>query len=172
MVDANKSAARLRVVNEEGDLYAARSGDGIWIKIGFSTHLTDRLRAINLEYKGAPFSLIASTRSTYQVELKLHRAMKPFHQLHIAAGKELYPACPAIRVIVEELIAKPARLTLNLDTHLALRRWCREEARKAENQRPAYIAHWDRFEKLIEAEERRFEFLRRRIQARQQASAA
>jgi hypothetical protein len=168
----NKSVARLRVVNEKGDLYAAESADGRWIKIGFSTRLKDRLRAINLEYEGAPFTLIGSTRSTYRVEQQLHRAMKPFHLIHIGAGKELYPAAPAVRRIVDEVLAQPEMETIEIDDLLHFRRWCRAHADLEVNKAPARIAHARRIVELLEAEERYFARLRARIAAREAARAA
>jgi hypothetical protein len=168
----NKSAARLRVVTEKGDLYAATSADGRWIKIGFSTRLKDRLRAINLEYEGAPFTLIGSTRSTYRVEQQLHRAMKPFHLIHIGAGKELYPAAPAVRRIVDAVLARPEMERIPLDDMLQFRRWCRAQAALEENKAPARIAHARRIAELVAAEQRFLDRIHARIAAREAARAA
>lgn len=170
---SNKSAARLRVVNEKGDLYAATSADGRWIKIGFSTRLADRLKAINLDYPSAgPFTLIGSTRSTYRVEQQLHRAMKPFHLINIGAGKELYPASPAVRRIVDEVMAQPEMETIEIDDLLHFRRWCRAHAELEVNKAPARVAHARRIAELLAAEERYFARLRARVAAREAARVA
>lgn len=161
-----QSEARLRVVNEEGDLYAANSADGRWIKVGFSTRLAERLKAIDLEYAGAPFTLIGSVRSTFRVEQQLHRLLRPFHHLHIGAGKELYPAAPAVRQLVEAVLAHQPIKRIDLDDLLALHRWCRSEATKIESKRAAVIAHRERFEKLWAAEDAYMDRLRARIAAR------
>jgi|TARA_R110002126_G_scaffold134634_1_gene278787 hypothetical protein len=149
-----RSEARLRVVNEAGDLYAAASSDGLWIKVGFSTRLPERLKQIDHECTGAPFKLIGSVRSTYRVEQQLHRMLKPFHGLHIGAGKELYPAAPAVRQVVEAVLRHEPIESIHIDDLLALRRWCRAEVEKVENMRAAVAAHRERFEKLWAAEDR------------------
>lgn len=163
----NKSAARLRVVRGPGDLYAARSGDGCWIKIGFSTCLRDRLRALNYDFPGiGPFTLIGSTQSTYRVEMQLHRAMQPFHQIHIAAGKELYPASPGVLAVVKQLVAAPTLEPIEIDTLLAFRRWCRDQAARDENRNVALAARAPLFAEREEAQQRWLEGLMRRIAAR------
>lgn len=169
----NKSAARLRVVNEGGDLYAAASADGLWIKLGFSTRLADRLKAINHEYIGAaPFRLIGSTASTFGVEQQLHRAMQPLHLIRIAAGKELYPASPAVMKIVKAIIAQPTLGWIELDDLFALRRWCRLQARLDENAAVARVAHAPRIAEREEAERRWYQGLLARIARRRAARAA
>ncbi len=149
-----RSEARLRVVNEAGDLYAAASADGLWIKVGFSTRLAERLKQIDRECAGAPFTLIGSVRSTYRVEQQLHRILKPFHGLHIGAGKELYPAAPAVRQMVAAVLRHEPITSIHIDDLLELRRWSRAEVKKAENMRAAVTAHRERFEKLWAAEDR------------------
>lgn len=170
----NKSAARLRVVNGRGDLYAASSADGLWIKIGFSTRLADRLKALNADYRQqAPFTLIGSVESDYYAETQLHRMMQPFHLIHIGAGKELYPACPAVRLIVERIIV--ARKTydgIELDDLRPFRQWCSAQAKLEQNKAVARVAHAPRIAKLIEAEERYLARIRLRVQAREAARAA
>lgn len=137
-----RSEARLRVVNEEGDIYAARTTDGLWIKIGFSLQVNDRIRALNWEYRSrVVFELVATTRSTFRDEQKLHRAMRPLHQVHIGAGKEFYPTMPAVLTIVEELIERLPRLYFDLDATLALNRACREAAKEDQNRLPALQGH-------------------------------
>lgn len=170
----NRSRARLRVVTEKGDLYAASSADGLWIKIGFSTQLDSRLKALGLDFPGnGPFTLIGKTISTYRVETQLHRAMQPFHQIHIGAGKELYPACPAVRLIVGRLIvAREFLEPIQLDDLLHFRRWCRVQARLEKNSAVAHIAHAPRFRAMDEARLRNFERAARRVEARRLAAAA
>lgn len=149
-----RSEARLRVVNEAGDLYAAESSDGLWIKVGFSTRLTERLKQIDAQCPGGPFKLIGSVRSKYRVEQQIHRLLRPFHGLHIGAGKELYPAAPAVRMVVDAVLRHPPLECIDIDDLLQMRRWCRGEVRKVENMRAAVIAHRERFEKLWAAEDR------------------
>lgn len=171
MVNANKSAARLRVVSEKGDLYAAQSADGTRIKIGFSTRLPDRLKALNFDFPSVgPFKFLGSTVSTYRVEQQLHRAMKPFHQIHINAGKELYPAAPAVVTVVEALIARPTLEPLSLDDLMAFRRWCRHQAALDENRSVARATYAERIAKMEEANRRWLAGLMARIAARRTAA--
>lgn len=167
-----RSEARLRVVNEAGDLYAAESADGLWIKVGFSTRLTERLKEINSSYQCAPFKLLGSTRSTYRMEQMIHRALRPFHHLHIAAGKELYPAAPAVRFVVERITDHETFDDISLDDKLQFLRWCRAAANKVESKRAAVTAHRERFEKMWAVEEAYMARLRARIAAREAAKGA
>lgn len=166
------SEARLRVVNEAGDLYAAASSDGLWIKVGFSTRLAERLKQIDRECTGAPFGLIGNVRSTYRVEQQLHRILKPFHGLHIGAGKELYPAAPAVRQIVDAVLRHEPIESIHIDDILELRRWCRAEVQKVENMRAAVTAHRERFEKMWAAEDRNLARITAKIAAREAAMGA
>lgn len=165
-----RSEARLRVVNEEGDLYAAESADGLWIKVGFSTRLTERLKQIDADCPGAPFKLIGSVRSKYRVEQQIHRMLRPLHGLHIGAGKELYPAAPAVRMVVDAVLRHPPMERIDIDDLMQMRRWCRGEALKVENMRAAVTAHRERFEALWAAEDRRMARIAARIAARQAAN--
>lgn len=167
----NKSEARLRVVNDIGDLYAAASASGLWIKIGFSTQLADRLKALNYDFASdGPFHLIGSTKSTYRVEQQLHRAMKSLHTIRIGAGKELYPASPAVRAIAEAVVAEPTCDPFELDDLLDLRRWCRAQSRLAPNVAVARKAHAPRIAELEEASARYYARVLARIAARRAAA--
>lgn len=167
-----RSEARLRVVNEVGDLYAAESADGLWIKIGFSTRLAERLKEIDGSYRCAPFKLLGSTRSTYRMEQMIHRALRPFHHLHIAAGKELYPAAPAVRYVAERITDHETFDHVSLDDRLMFHRWCRAAAGRIESKRAAVTAHRERFEKMWAVEDAYMARLRARIAARQMAKGA
>lgn len=167
-----RSAARLRVVNEPGDLYAAESADGLWIKIGFSTRLAERLKEIDGLYEGAPFTLLGSTRSTYNMEQLIHRALRPFHHLHIAAGKELYPAAPAVRFVAERITAHETFDDVSLDDRLLFLRWCRAEAARGESRRAALTAHRERFEKMWAAQDAYYARIAARMAAREAARGA
>lgn len=170
----NKSEARLRVVNEDGDLYAAQSADGVWVKIGFSTRLADRLKSLSRDFpKAGPFRLLGQTISNYHAELQLHRAMHPFHQIRIASGKELYPACPAVLFIVNRVIIGRDRFDgIELDDLLPFRRWCRSQAKLEQNAAVARVAHAEQIAKNEAAHERYMAWLSRRIAARNAARAA
>ena len=167
-----RSEARLRVVNETGDLYAAASSDGLWIKIGFSTRLAERLKEIDSIYQCAPFKLLGSTRSTYRMEQMIHRALRPFHHLHIAAGKELYPAAPTVRFVAERITAHETFDDISLEDRLFLLRWCRSEAGRDESRRAALIAHRLRFEKLWAAQDAYYARICARVAAREAARGA
>jgi hypothetical protein len=167
-----RSEARLRVVNEAGDLYAAESSDGLWIKIGFSTRLAERLKEIDSIYQCAPFKLLGSTRSTYRMEQMIHRALRPFHHLHIAAGKELYPAAPTVRFVAERITAHETFGGISLDERMMFHRWCRAAAGLVESKRAAVTAHRERFEKMWAVEDAYMARLRARIAARQMAKGA
>jgi hypothetical protein len=172
-VNENKSKARLRVVSEKGHIYAAESADGTRIKIGFSTQLADRLKAINFDFPGSgPFKLLGSTVSTFRVEQQLHRAMRPFHQIHVNAGKELYPAAPAVLTVVEAVIAQPTLDVFPIDDLLAFRRWCRHQATLDENKAIARIVYADRIAEMEDARRRWMERIIARIEARNAAKVA
>ena len=160
-----RSEARLRVVNEAGDLYAAESSDGLWIKVGFSTRLAERLKQIDAECSGGPFNLIGSVRSKYCVEQQIHRLLRPFHGLHIGAGKELYPAAPAVRQVVDAVLRHEPIDWIDSDDLRELRRWCWDEAKKVENMRAAVVAHRERFEKLWAAQDRHMARVAARVAA-------
>lgn len=169
-MNLNKSEARLRVVNERGDLYAAASASGLWVKVGFSTRLADRLKALNYLYANdGPFRLIGSTNSTYRVEQQLHRAMKPLHTIKIGAGKELYPASPAVLRIANAVVGRPTLEWIELDDILALNRWCRAQARLESNVAVARKAHAPRIARDEEAKARYYARLFARIAARRAA---
>ena len=169
----NQSAARLRVVSQVGDIYAAQSSDGQRIKIGFSTQLGDRLKALNYEFpQSAPFTFLGSTKSKYRVEQQIHRALQPFHHIHVNAGKELYPAAPTVRLVVSRLIVSRDHLDwIELDDMLALTRWCREQAKQDQNKAVAELVYAPIFAKRREAHERWMEQLMARIAARRAAAA-
>lgn len=168
---SNKSKARLRVVNEPGDLYAALTADGTRVKIGFSTRLSERIKALNHDFPGdGPFKLIGSTRSTYRMEMRLQRAMQVFHRIYISAGKELYPASPAVLAIVRQLMSEPTLENVDLDEWLEFRRWCHVQASLPENERVARVVHAKRFAERDEAARRNLERVIRRIEARKAAA--
>lgn len=174
--ESPRAAARRRVTTEPGDIYAAASADGKWIKIGFSLDVPARIRALNLEYQGdAEFTLIATTRSTYVTEQQLHRAMQRLHQVHIKAGREFYPACPAVSEIVKELIETQDSLELDADWHLRVIHYCLAAAGEDRNRLPALEAHREIVERNAAAEARniaRAEARIRGIVARRAARAA
>lgn len=174
--ESRRAAARRRVTTEPGDIYAAASADGKWIKIGFSLDVPARIRALNVEYQGdAEFTLIATTRSTYFTEQQLHRAMQPLHQVPIKAGREFYPACPAVLEIVKELIETQDSLELDIEWHLRVIRFCRAAAGEDHNRRPALVAHREIVEEHNAAAARSFARLEarmREIAARRAARAA
>lgn len=168
-----RSEARDNMLYGPGDLYAARTADGLWMKIGFSTQVHDRIRNLNAEYKGhAVFSLVATTRSTFRVEQKLHRAMHPLHQVPIRWGREIYPVMPAVLGIVSGLIEKPDELELDLDTYLSLLKWCRAAAKEDANRLPALHGHREIVAQIEQARARYHERLWARIQAREAARAS
>lgn len=168
--NANKSAARIRVVSERGDLYAARSADGRRIKIGFSTRLSDRIKALSYDFPSCgPFTLIGSTVSTHRVEQQIHSAMKPLHGLQIAAGKELYPASPAVLSVVKFLIAEPTLDAIEWESLREFRAWCRHHARTEQNMAVAREVYAERFAKNEAAARRLYERALRRIAARRAA---
>jgi hypothetical protein len=127
---------------EPGHLYAARSLDGVWIKVGFSTCLQDRLKAINHEYSiGGRLSLIGATPSVFRAEQQIHRCLRPFLQGKQTQGRELYPAVPSLESVVSIVVSGRDRPPLDLDDYLDLARWCRSEARQPHNKLPALAAH-------------------------------
>lgn len=174
--ESRRAAARRRVTTEPGDIYAAASADGKWVKIGFSQDVPARLRTLNLEYQGdAEFALIATTRSTYATEQQLHRAMQPLHQVRIKAGREFYPACPAVSEIVKELIETQDSLELDTDWYFRVVHFCRASAGEDCNRLPALEAHREIVEANAAAEARniaRVEARLREIAARRAARAA
>lgn len=171
--ESRRAAARRRVMTEPGHIYAAASADGKWIKIGFSLDVADRIRGLNLEYKGdAEFTLIATTRSTYRTEQQMHRFMQPLHQVHIAAGKEFYPVMPAVQEVVKELIELPEQLEIDSDWYLHLLKWGRAAAKEGCNRLPALEAHREIVERNAAAEARSFARLEARIRERDAARAA
>jgi len=168
-----KSLARQRLVTEEGDIYAARTTDGLWMKIGFSQNVPERIRALNAEYNGyVVFELVATTRGLFKTEQKLHRAMKPLHQVHIGAGKEFYPMMPAVLGIVSGLIEKPARLEFTLDAYLSFLKWCRQASKEAPNKIPALHGHREIIERHERALERIYARTREIVAAREAEGAA
>lgn len=171
--ESPRAAARRRLVTEEGDIYAAASADGKWIKIGFSLDVADRIRAINLEYQGdAIFTLMATTRAKYRTEQQIHRFMRPLHQVHIAAGKEFYPTMPAVLEVVKELIEKRDRLEIESEWYLQLLHWGNAASKLSRNRLPALEAHREIVEANAAAEARSFARLEARIRQREAARAA
>lgn len=171
--ESRRAATRRRVTTEEGDIYAAATADGKWIKIGFSLQVADRIRALNLEYRGdAEFSLMATTRSTFRNEQKIHYFMQPLHQVRLSAGKEFYPVMPAVLEVVKELIEVPERLEIDSDWYLHLMRWGRAAAKEDHNRIPALKAHHEIVERNAAAEARTLARIEARMQAREAARAA
>ena len=141
-IAAGRLTPRNHFTDEPGHLYAARSLDGGWIKVGFSTRLEDRLKAINHEYGiGGRLSLIGATPSVFRAEQQIHRCLRPFLQRKQTQGRELYPAVPSLEAVVSLVVSGRDRPPLDLDDYLDLARWCRAKAREPQNKAPALAAH-------------------------------
>ena len=169
--NANKSAARLRVVTQKGDLYAARSADGARIKIGFSTQLPDRIKGLAYEFPSfGPFELLGSAVATHRIEQQLHRAMQPLHLIRVAAGKELYPASPAVMAVVKVIVDMPELDLMCIDELLEFRRWCRHQAALEENRCVAREVYADRIAILEAAHARWLERIQQRLAAARRAA--
>lgn len=136
----SKRIARLRVITEPGHLYAAYSRDGDWIKVGFSTRLSDRLKAIDHDFYGGPFKFMGATPSVYRAEQQVHRALKPFLQRQSCHGRELYPNVPSLEQAVRAMVGGQSRPPFTLEEILDLMDWCRKAARHPANRDPALAA--------------------------------
>lgn len=167
-----RSIARQRVVSDEGNIYAAQSNDGVWMKIGFSQQVDDRIRSLNAEYSGyAVFTLVATTRGMFRTEQQMHTFMRPLHQVQIKAGKEFYPVMPAVLDVVKELIEAPDRLEIDSEWYLHLLRWGNAAAKEDRNRLPALAAHHEIVASNAAAEARTLARHQERMREREAARA-
>ena len=142
----SKSVARLGFTTEPGHLYAAYSHDRAWIKVGFSTRLPDRLKAINYDYYGSPFTFIGATPSVYRAEQQIHRALRPFLQRKSCHGREIYPNVPSLEKVVKSIVEGNSRPAFEIENLFDLMDWCRTAARHPTNRDPALVA----FQQVVE----------------------
>jgi hypothetical protein len=168
---AGRKTGRERFLTERGDLYAAESSDGVWIKIGFTKRLAARIRQINNDYDEVKFTLLGSTNSTYRTEQQLHACMQSLHTIQISEGKEFYPAGPAVRHIVEGILAKPTLDPLELEEFRVFRAWCRKQSELPENIRAARTAHAEQIAQNQAASARYYARIAARVAAREAARA-
>lgn len=139
------SNARQRFLTGPGHLYAAYSRYCDWIKIGFSTRLSERMDELNYAYPlFAPFSLIGATASRYRVEQQVHGFLTALRQRQTASTKELYPATPTVVGTVKKLLAHDQSAPFSIDQMCELREWGRRMAQHPLNRTEAEIC-FDRF---------------------------
>lgn len=139
------SAARLKMLNEPGHIYAAYSRYCDWIKLGFTTKLDQRLENLEHQYaEFAPFSLIGVTVSTHRAEQQLHRALAAFRQGQTGRTKELYPAVRPMVQTVKNLVSWREWKPMSADRWIGLRRWAWAESKQPFNRVEALLA-FDRY---------------------------
>lgn len=132
-------------------LYAARSADGRWVKVGFSMFLEQRLSAINHDFLHyAPFSPIGSTRSCYRAEQQLHRVLAPFRQRNKGHSIEIYPAVAALEQVVVTIVEGADRPAFSFDEFFELKRWCRKAAALPLNRERA-LAQYEELQRWFAA---------------------
>lgn len=104
-------------------IYVARSEDDCWIKIGFSSHLTQRLNALDSAFPDyAPFIPVGACRSSYRAEQQIHRALR---SLHVEDCREIYPAFPQITRLADSLVAWDYLPHFEIDDYFVLKAWAK-----------------------------------------------
>ncbi len=140
------SVARLKMLKERGQLYAARSRYCDWIKIGFTSKSAQhRLEAAASQYpEFAPFTLMGSTLSIWDAEQQLHRTLAPFRQRQKGRTIELYPAVPSLVSAIEQILLNREWLPLNWQANREVREWAYRVAAHPTNRDEALEA-FERF---------------------------
>lgn len=89
-----------RVRARQGHLYAVATADGQWVKVGYSTRVSERLADLARDdYYRAPGEVIGVVPSTFAAERALHARLRPFKQER-TGPRELYRASPELLALV------------------------------------------------------------------------
>jgi hypothetical protein len=116
-------AENLRSLRGKGCVYAARTGNRRWIKIGFSSHITSRLNALDYSFpQYAPFIPLGACRSSWRAEQQIHRALR---SLHVEGCREIYPAIKPIEQVAEALVAGEYLPHFDIDEFCSLKDWAK-----------------------------------------------
>lgn len=120
------SDARYKMLHEPGHIYVAHSRYCDWVKVGFSTKISDRLESINRQYADfAPFSSMGTVRSTWSAEQQLHRFAAPFRAGHTGRSKELYPSTPELLKLLRAILTYREWVRLPFDDYRKARDYYR-----------------------------------------------
>jgi hypothetical protein len=116
----------LRSLRDTDCLYAARCGNRRWIKIGFSSRITNRLGQLDSAFpQYAPFIPLGVCQSSWRAEQQLHRALR---SLHADDCREIYPAIPGIEHIVQQIVDRKHISHCELDVYFKLKGWAKQAA--------------------------------------------